>query len=111
MRKTINQTGFAIAGAAALLVGHAVNVTAIPISMHYHYTPTQSMDSLTASVSPEPFLAQNVYPPATLIPFDLNDDIQDAWVSDSSPIDQRHHPKHFRPVTGANVPDGGSTAI
>jgi hypothetical protein len=111
MRKKINRTGFAIAGAAALLAGHAVNVTAIPVSMRYHYTPTVSMDSLTASVSPEPFLAQNVDPPATLGSFDFNHDIQDAWGSDSSSIDQRHHPRHFRPVTGSNVPDSGSTGI
>jgi hypothetical protein len=34
MRKKINQTGFIIAGAAALFVGLAANMQAVPITMH-----------------------------------------------------------------------------
>jgi len=37
MRKRINQTGFIIAGVAALFVGLASNMQAVPISMHNNW--------------------------------------------------------------------------
>jgi hypothetical protein len=136
MRKKISRTGFIIAGAAALFVGLAGNVQAIPISMHDFSKLTKSVASPTDSLltgshkaisisisdlskpiksvaSPIDFfsgsiLAENVDAPRNVISLDLK---QEEPLVTSSSFVQGPAPTVTVKALVASVPDGGTTGM